>query len=435
MAEYNQYGLKGVAALLQLGKKGLKLDGSVATLLELKDAAGTGYVDFKAKDATFTGSAVIQGDLTVQGTTTTIDVQTLAVADHNIEIGVVDTPTDVTANGGGITLRGDTDKTIIWDSANANWTSSENWNLASGKVYKINNVEVLSATTLGSTITASSLTSVGTLTSGALGTGFATIAVAQGGTGVTAITENAVLIGGATTIAEVTASSVDMVLTSTAGAPSFQYVQVLRDSAGLAVVESTGVASAVNNLNISNATTGNAPIVSAVGTDTNIDIVLQPKGTGVVSVAGTTDYEANVTDDDDIPNKKYVDQLVFDNSGNIVRRATETFTAGATSVAIDTALPDPVSQDVYVKEVTVYVQTVLEAASTIYARIYDGTNTLVDHTELDMEAVGTYKASLPMMISSNGTQLNMQFFSDATYTNPLSVTAGNFTVTAECIKI
>jgi hypothetical protein len=33
--------------------------------------------------------------------------------------------TDVTANGGGITLTGATNKTIIWDSTNTNWTSSE----------------------------------------------------------------------------------------------------------------------------------------------------------------------------------------------------------------------------------------------------------------------------------------------------------------------
>ena len=41
--------------------------------------------------------------------------------------------------------------------------SSENLNVASGKVYKIDNTEVLSATTLGSAVVNSSLTSVGTL--------------------------------------------------------------------------------------------------------------------------------------------------------------------------------------------------------------------------------------------------------------------------------
>jgi hypothetical protein len=91
--------------------------------------------------------------------------------------------TDATANLGGITLKGATDKTIIWDSANANWTSSENWNIASGKVFKINNVQVLSATALGSNVVGSSLTSVGTISSGTWNG--SAVTVAYGGTGLT----------------------------------------------------------------------------------------------------------------------------------------------------------------------------------------------------------------------------------------------------------
>jgi len=74
--------------------------------------------------------------------------------------------TDATANGGGITLKGATDKTITWDSSNTNWTSSEHWNIASGKSFKINNVSVLDATTLGLAVVSSSLTSVGTIGTG-----------------------------------------------------------------------------------------------------------------------------------------------------------------------------------------------------------------------------------------------------------------------------
>ena len=72
--------------------------------------------------------------------------------------------TDVTADGGGITLKGTTNKTIIWVDATDAWTLSEHINIASGKVYRINGNDVLSSTTLGSGIVNSSLTSVGTLT-------------------------------------------------------------------------------------------------------------------------------------------------------------------------------------------------------------------------------------------------------------------------------
>jgi len=61
----------------------------------------------------------------------------------NFDIGGV---TDLTANGGGITLKGATNKTIIWEAGNTNWSSSEHWNIATGKSYKINNVPVLTST-------------------------------------------------------------------------------------------------------------------------------------------------------------------------------------------------------------------------------------------------------------------------------------------------
>lgn len=48
----------------------------------------------------------------------------------------------------------------------------------------------------------------------------------------------------------------------------------------------TATASAVNELTYANAATGNAPSFSASGNDTNIDINLAPKGTGVVKAGG-----------------------------------------------------------------------------------------------------------------------------------------------------
>jgi len=102
------------------------------------------------------GDVTISGSLTVNGTTTTIDSTTLTVEDKNIELGVVDTPTDTTADGGGITLKGATDKTLNWVDSTDSWTSSENVDLASGKTYKINGTDVLSATALGSAVQISS---------------------------------------------------------------------------------------------------------------------------------------------------------------------------------------------------------------------------------------------------------------------------------------
>jgi hypothetical protein len=112
-----------------------------------------------------TGDARITGNLTVNGTTTTVNSTTVEVGDKNIELGSVDSPTDATADNGGITLKGTTDKTLSWSNSTSNWTSNQSFDLTTGNFYKINNVSVLSSTTLGSQIENSSLTSVGTLTS------------------------------------------------------------------------------------------------------------------------------------------------------------------------------------------------------------------------------------------------------------------------------
>lgn len=112
-----------------------------------------------------TGDARITGNLIVDGTTTTVNSTTLQVDDKNIELGSVDVPSDATADGGGVTLKGDSDKILSWSNSTNNWTSNQSFDLTTGNSYKINNVEVLSATTLGSQVENSSLTSVGTLTS------------------------------------------------------------------------------------------------------------------------------------------------------------------------------------------------------------------------------------------------------------------------------
>jgi len=120
---------------------------------------------------TFTGTVsaaalTLSGDLTVNGTTTTINSTTLAVDDKNIVLGDVATPTDVTADGGGITLKGTTDKTFNWVDATDSWTSSEHLNLASGKAYSINGTALKDVT---ETLTNKTLTSP-TLTTPVLGT-------------------------------------------------------------------------------------------------------------------------------------------------------------------------------------------------------------------------------------------------------------------------
>jgi len=175
--------------------------GAFATLTGNQTLSGnktfTGTVDLSGAtlsgNTTFSNNLVISGDLTVSGTTTTVNSTQVDVADKNITLGNVSTPTDSTADAGGISLKGATDKLFRWLNATDSWTSSEHLDLASGKAYYINGTSVLSSTTLGSGVTGSSLTSVGILTSGTWSA--STIATAKGGTGQATYSNGQLLIG------------------------------------------------------------------------------------------------------------------------------------------------------------------------------------------------------------------------------------------------
>ena len=99
-----------------------------------------------------TGKVVIAGDFQVDGTTTTVNSTTVSIDDKNflIATGSAD---DSVADGAGITVdSGDGDKTWNFEATGDNWGSSENINLASGKVLKVNNSEVLSGTALSTNV-------------------------------------------------------------------------------------------------------------------------------------------------------------------------------------------------------------------------------------------------------------------------------------------
>jgi hypothetical protein len=93
-------------------------------------------------------SLVLSGNLTVNGTTVSLNSTTLDIADKNIVLGNVTTPSEVTCDGGGITLKSSSDHTFNYVASTTAWTSSENLNLASGKTLKINGTTVLSATAI-----------------------------------------------------------------------------------------------------------------------------------------------------------------------------------------------------------------------------------------------------------------------------------------------
>lgn len=187
------------------GNKTFSGELSVATPTANAHAATKSYVDGAVANVSLTGTSnqiavsgstialassivtpgdlTVTGDLTVQGNTTTLNTSTLIVEDKNIVLANVASPDDTTADGAGISVLGTTTKTFNWVDATDAWTSSEHLNLVTGKAFYIAGTQVLSGSALGSGVTASSLTSVGTIATGVWqGTA---VGVSYGGTGAT----------------------------------------------------------------------------------------------------------------------------------------------------------------------------------------------------------------------------------------------------------
>src|SRR6056300_799830 len=69
-------------------------------------------------------------------------------------------------------------------------------------------------------------------------------------------------------------------------------INTIDDSNGNEEIIFTTTASAVNELTVANAATGDGPILSATGGDTNVDLNLTPKGTGKVTFNGQGKIES-----------------------------------------------------------------------------------------------------------------------------------------------
>jgi len=117
-----------------------------------------------------TGDVRIQGNLITSGSSTAVTAEDLRVEDKTIQLATITGSAlgnDAYIDGGGIIIKSTvSDKSLLWEDSTDSWKSSEHFNLATGKGYKINGTTVLSATALGATvISAPGLTSIGTLTS------------------------------------------------------------------------------------------------------------------------------------------------------------------------------------------------------------------------------------------------------------------------------
>lgn len=107
-------------------------------------------------DVTIGNDLVVGGDLTVNGTVTSVNSTTVTIDDKNIELGSTANPTDTTADGGGITLKGSSDKTITWVNSTDCWTFNQSINITTGGL-KIGGTEVITSSRVLQNVTLSNL--------------------------------------------------------------------------------------------------------------------------------------------------------------------------------------------------------------------------------------------------------------------------------------
>ena len=227
------------------------IDAPDATINVLSSVGAGGAADINLGGANAT---VIVSNLTVDGTLTYIDTTNLRVEDLEIELNSDASGTGVGSNsGGGLRILSNTGANTITFTAVSDGgplRSSSGLSVATGEGYDVNGTSVLTATTLGSTVVNSSLTSVGTIgtgtwegtvigsTYGGTGQDFSassgaisvasgtfsagTLSVGNGGTGATTLTDGGILLGSGTAAITATAQPTDgqLLIGSTGSDPS-----------------------------------------------------------------------------------------------------------------------------------------------------------------------------------------------------------------------
>lgn len=109
------------------------------------------------------------------------------------------------------------------------------------------------------------------------------------------------------------------------------------DADGNVIVALSPVGSAVNQITLANAAMGGAPVISATGSDTNINIVLTPKGTGINFTSGNIQISNNAPQLvlTDVNDSKQARIVLNGSSWQWVND-----TAGQTPISIDTTNSD-----------------------------------------------------------------------------------------------
>jgi hypothetical protein len=131
-----------------------------------------------ANSVTIQQDLTVTGDLIVSGDQIVANVTDLQIEDKQIELNSPANGSPISNQGAGLFISGsDSSKDIIYNvvADGGEFRLNTDHGVALGKAYFVNGNNVLNQTTLGSTVLASSLTSVGALTGGSIAAAFGNI--------------------------------------------------------------------------------------------------------------------------------------------------------------------------------------------------------------------------------------------------------------------
>jgi hypothetical protein len=304
------------------------------------------------------GNLTVTGDLLVQGATTTISTTNLVVSDKIIVIGD-GTETTQAADGAGFNI-GTTGVSLTYDLANTSWTSSESFNLSTGKTYKIAGTTVIGSTALGTGIVSSNLTSVGTITTGVWnGT---IISPTYGGTGVNNGTNTLTLSGNVTytgghTLELVTTAITSLTLPVTGTLSTLSNVETLSNktldapvllnptlgNASATTVLINDIAAYTSASNTTTAITQYAILPLSATTYSSVEYLIQAKSgsdthiSKILLIHNGTDV--TITEQNTLSSSAYLASYSADiDSGNIRLLVTPASTASTTVRVVATAI-------------------------------------------------------------------------------------------------
>jgi hypothetical protein len=377
------------------------LDGAIQTTGNIQipaaaniDVAGAGasslFASAGANNITLggaTSTVLMPGNLTVSGTTTFIDTVNLRVEDATIDLNSNAAGAGVGSNqNAGINMlsnNGSNSVSFLVTGADGGYLeSSSGLSVATGKSFKVAGTDVLTATTLGSSVVNSSLTSVGTIATGTwngtvIGSAFGgtgqnfssssgfvlfssgtasvvaaidltsqvtgILPVANGGSGASSLTDGGILLGSGTGAITATARPTDgQILIGDTGADPV--LATLTAGSGISI---TNAAGAVTITNTGGGFAGTVAYAAGVGTNVQITV---PTGS-----SETVGFTAQILMEDDTTNNSGLTEI----SGIITRSSGAPFaptfdlivvpgvdaekvsigTGGANTLQIDIAAP------------------------------------------------------------------------------------------------